>query len=216
MTYEEVLVCYNTEARRDHCTRNADCTPFTIMQNVEGYHQWYLERVIGVRYTAAKGLEVTGVYRGFDKPEWVTLSRDYWNTLPFTRFEQAHKAEVARVVAGQQRFFCLPECNPEGETETHEDLIRAQEWFDEQQSRYEEERDKGWIVRTKQRSRNDKLARNQPHDYGGLARGDEEEEMDADDADAELIGNAPYVDSAACEEQGDNEKENTNIDHDSK
>ena len=86
MTYTEIIVEYNTEFRDDHSTRNAEVTPFEVLQTVESYHSWHYERVVGLRVVreAAEGgssssgaankgatyLEMCIKYSGFPEPEW--------------------------------------------------------------------------------------------------------------------------------------------------
>ena len=72
MTYEEIVMCYNTQARTDHSTRFQGDTPFGILNMTEDHHNWHLEKVIGVRCIKSKDeesgkemfhVQIGGVYR---------------------------------------------------------------------------------------------------------------------------------------------------------
>eukprot|EP00232_Nephroselmis_pyriformis_P016811 CAMPEP_0182881572 /NCGR_PEP_ID=MMETSP0034_2-20130328/17256_1 /TAXON_ID=156128 /ORGANISM="Nephroselmis pyriformis, Strain CCMP717" /LENGTH=368 /DNA_ID=CAMNT_0025014605 /DNA_START=20 /DNA_END=1123 /DNA_ORIENTATION=- len=140
MTYEEVLVAYNTLARNDHSHRYSFKTPFQLLDEVEAYHSWSLEKIVGIR--ASKGyLEVAGRYRGFGRHEWVDLTVDYKKTVPFNDFLKAFPDETEKVLTGRLKAFCVPDsgCTPDSETEMHPDLVEAQRVHAEWSARFEED-----------------------------------------------------------------------------
>ena len=59
MTYEEILIEYNTECRSDHSSRYASKTPFSLLEEVDGYRQWMLDSIHG----ALRAFSVPALYR---------------------------------------------------------------------------------------------------------------------------------------------------------
>lgn len=53
MTYEEILVEYNTETRSDHSSRYKEKTPFSLLEEVEGYRNWILDSIHGASMLVA-------------------------------------------------------------------------------------------------------------------------------------------------------------------
>mmetsp|Transcript_46622 Transcript_46622/g.86813 ORF Transcript_46622/g.86813 Transcript_46622/m.86813 type:complete len:1110 (+) Transcript_46622:168-3497(+) len=157
MTYEEILVFYNTETRTDHSTRYKDVSPFEVLNSVEDNHSWHLSKVIGLRciFTQEKKgefyCEVGAIYRGFDHPEWSHWHASFKQTTPFRTFKQeiGDDARIERLLAGGERknsYIVLDGYDPEGSEHPHPFLVKADKAIAEMEARYQEEKAKGWIV----------------------------------------------------------------------
>eukprot|EP00656_Telonema_subtile_P009211 TRINITY_DN14322_c0_g1_i4.p1 TRINITY_DN14322_c0_g1~~TRINITY_DN14322_c0_g1_i4.p1 ORF type:complete len:585 (-),score=169.78 TRINITY_DN14322_c0_g1_i4:63-1817(-) len=147
MTYEEILIEYNTETRSDHSSRYSKKTPFELLEEVDGYRNWILDSIWGVRRT--KGfLEVCVKYPGW--PEgcdkwWVDMASSYRQTFQWSKFEVNDPAKVAAVLAGTRQSYCLPGCDVDSENTSPPQLEEAQKKFDLYKSRYAEDKKLGRI-----------------------------------------------------------------------
>ena len=50
MTYEEILVEYNTLSRKDHSSRFNKMEPFDLLDWVQDQRPWHIEKVVGIRW----------------------------------------------------------------------------------------------------------------------------------------------------------------------
>jgi hypothetical protein len=102
MSYEEVLVCYNTQALTKHSTRYELKTPFEVLDDCEDMHSWQLEKVVGMRQVPGYESEIAAIWRGFEDMEWspYTFHKD---TLAYKFFEEkVGAAELKAVLSGKQ------------------------------------------------------------------------------------------------------------------
>lgn len=147
MTYEEILVEYNTETRSDHSSRYKQKTPFQLLTEVEGYRNWILDSIHGVRRT--KGyLEVCVKYPGW--PEgcdmwWVDCLPSFRNTFQWSKFESTAPEKVDAVLSGKRQSYCLDGCDVNSENVSPPALEEAQAKFELYRARYEEDKGKGWV-----------------------------------------------------------------------
>jgi len=147
MTYEEILIEYNTECRSDHSSRYAGKTPFSLLEEVDGYRQWMLDSIHGIRRTNGF-LEVCVKYpgwpEGFDK-WWVDMVPSYRQTRQWIEFEKSDLAKVCDVLSGGKKHYCLEGCDPDSDNAVPPALEEAQKRFELYRARYEEDKKKGWV-----------------------------------------------------------------------
>eukprot|EP00240_Pyramimonas_obovata_P015071 CAMPEP_0118950176 /NCGR_PEP_ID=MMETSP1169-20130426/50912_1 /TAXON_ID=36882 /ORGANISM="Pyramimonas obovata, Strain CCMP722" /LENGTH=187 /DNA_ID=CAMNT_0006896961 /DNA_START=30 /DNA_END=593 /DNA_ORIENTATION=- len=149
MTYEEIVVCYNTEHRTDHSSRYKEQTPFKLLSDVEDLHNWQLERVVGIRSSNREGkwitISIAGVYRGFELVEWTDFA-PYRDTYAWKQFsKQADAAEVEAVMQGRKAYYVLEGFDPEGVNVLHPFLEKGDRAFAKMRARYDAEKEKGLI-----------------------------------------------------------------------
>eukprot|EP00854_Cymbomonas_tetramitiformis_P014462 gene14462-17092_t len=159
MTYEEVLVWYNTEQRTDHSTRNSAKTPFQVLTEAEDHHQWHLRSIVGIRNPLfgqrnvrvrsrdpeafENYLELGAYYHGFKDVEWVDFTQDYTKTEVWQVFHSADPEKVDEVMGCKSRAFCLDGVDSEAEARVHPALVAAEQSFKKLEERYETEKKAG-------------------------------------------------------------------------
>ena len=112
MTYPEFIMEYNTEYRTDHSVRNATLTPFQVIDHCEANHAWHPGAILAIRWNKnPQGVgvyqEILQYYRGFSLPEWVDLTSEMRNTVPWKEFYEDYKEEVDAVMKApvcEQKF----------------------------------------------------------------------------------------------------------------
>jgi len=145
MSYEEVLVCFNTQALTKHSTRYELKTPFEVLDDCEDMHSWQLEKVVGMRQLSGFESEIAAIWRGFENVEWspYTFHKD---TLAYKFFEEkVGAAELKAVMSGKKPHCMLEGFDPKGETVVHPFLLKADASLATMRARYAKEKAAGWI-----------------------------------------------------------------------
>eukprot|EP00899_Mesostigma_viride_P011513 jgi/Mesvir1/20362/Mv19944-RA.1 len=149
MTYEEILIFYNTVQRRDHSNRFCTQSPFNVLRVVEEKHPWCGPEVKGLAWRRCSGssecLQVAIQYRGFNVAEWYNADAArrkgyYWDLF----VKQATPEVVNAVLSHKKDKFLLPGTRCVDKL-VYEPNVQAECVFDAMEARYKKEQAKGWI-----------------------------------------------------------------------
>lgn len=135
MTYDELLVYYDTQYRRDNA-RLKYMTPFEILRKLEAEREYPTSRILGARYNDDGVFQVAAETEG-----WSHFWMDYDVTslsknTAYMRFERDHEAELSIMHKRRCGAFILDGCTVDKEAEKWDEGGHKVEAFDEMEQQY--------------------------------------------------------------------------------
>jgi site-specific DNA-cytosine methylase len=192
-TYEEILVHYNSQSRKEnsHSIRYSAMTPFQVLRQAEDNHSWNIHSIVGIRVKAGatkatvkrnkeneicipkEVFDICVLYRGFSAAQWTELSTDYVRTRPWIRFKALYGVLVEEVMTYAAPYFVLPGADPTAPVvDGYENSEEIEETFEEMEERYAQEVADGWIKLSVQKKKSRAAA------AAAAAAGEDEEDGD--------------------------------------
>ena len=157
MTYEEMLVAYNTQHRGDDSGRASKRNPFQTCSEAEEYHPYHVERFKALRWRTDESgdaaIEACIEYAGWPDHEWEYLDRsEHLRTAAWRDFVRAIGEEAWQAFQAQQcQHVVAPgvevSVDEAGEAASAALLAGAEREARQMEDRYNEEMAKGWIPR---------------------------------------------------------------------
>ncbi|KAK3257476.1 hypothetical protein CYMTET_33438, partial [Cymbomonas tetramitiformis] len=139
MAYDELLVYYDTQYRRDNA-RLRSTTPFQILRKLEKEREYPTSRILGARYNDDGSFQVAAETEGWPH-FWMdcdvtSLSK---NTA-YMRFERENEAELSIMHKKKSGAFILDGCAVAKEAEKWDEDGQLVDAFDKMEQKYAEDR----------------------------------------------------------------------------